>query len=304
MKEKRNKKITIEDLKTIASETIFSNDEVVVIKASKLPEFEDVKDFTFECFTIIVCTQGELDLYINGIKYHLDTERSAFLIPGNSIRKIDDEEKDPNFDAKIIAFAPNLLESVETLKQERWNIGYHLYKNPILSTDKRISYKTYLFRELIFTMINEPQNPFTDESLRHLFISGFCDMLLTISKEIPKDLENAYKVSQADHVFRKFIDAVLYDNGTHRSVAYFAALLCYTPKHLSMVIKQTCNRSPLQIINDHAMRLIKHQLVHSEMSMKEIADMYRFANPSFFGKFVKAHTGKSPQQYRKIYRGE
>jgi AraC-like DNA-binding protein len=48
------------------------------------------------------------------------------------------------------------------------------------------------------------------------------------------------------------------------------------------------------------MEQIKFQLNHSDMSMKELADYFDFANPSFFGKFVKQHLGMSPMQYRAL----
>ena len=88
------------------------------------------------------------------------------------------------------------------------------------------------------------------------------------------------------------------DEGINRSVAYYADKLCYSPKHLSTVIKNVSGRSPLSIINAHAIDKIKYQLKNSDMSMKEIADYFNFTNPSFFGKFVKQHLGVSPQQYR------
>jgi YesN/AraC family two-component response regulator len=34
------------------------------------------------------------------------------------------------------------------------------------------------------------------------------------------------------------------------------------------------------------------------MSIKEIADSLNFPNASFFGKFVKLHTGMTPIEYR------
>ena len=62
--------------------------------------------------------------------------------------------------------------------------------------------------------------------------------------------------------------------------------------------KRVSGRTPISIINEHAMKLIKYQLKHSDKSIKEVANHFDFANPSFFGKFVKTHTGMSPMQLR------
>ncbi len=88
------------------------------------------------------------------------------------------------------------------------------------------------------------------------------------------------------------------DDGSHRSVTYYANQLCYTAKHLSTVVKKISGKGPLTIINEHAMEQIKYELKHSDKSIKEIADRFDFVNPSFFGKFVKEHTGMTPLQYR------
>ena len=88
------------------------------------------------------------------------------------------------------------------------------------------------------------------------------------------------------------------DKGMHRSVSYFANELCYTPKHFSKVIKQACGRTPLDLINETAVEHIKYRLKRSEKSIKEIAEEFNFPNQSFFGKYVKAHLGTSPANYR------
>ena len=88
------------------------------------------------------------------------------------------------------------------------------------------------------------------------------------------------------------------DKGMHRSVSYFANELCYTPKHFSKVIKQACGRTPLDLINETTVEHIKYRLKRSEKSIKEIAEELNFPNQSFFGKYVKAHLGTSPANYR------
>ena len=295
MQEEHIKTITIEDLKLVASETMFSNREIVAMKASVLPAFTE--SVYVKCFTIIVCLRGEFKLSINGVVHSLNEEQCAFIVPGSFINPLI-KEGPFDYDAKIVAFEPDIIEGVHSLKKEKWKIGCYLYRNPILHTDKKISYKAYLFKELLFTLIKEPQTPLIEDAIHHIFIASFCDLMMEISKNIPIGSESLYDIPKSHHIFKEFVDMVLSDDGTHRSVAYFAKQLCYSPKHLSSVVKQACGKSPLKIINEHAMRLIKDQLLRSDKSMKEIAEMFKFPNPSFFGKFVKANTGKSPQQYR------
>ena len=99
-------------------------------------------------------------------------------------------------------------------------------------------------------------------------------------------------------IARDFIQMVNADNGSHRSVSYYADRLFYSPKYLSSTIKEVTGKSPIQIINEHAVKEIKHKLKYTDMSIKEIADYFDFPNPSFFGKYVKTHLGMTPLQYR------
>jgi AraC-like DNA-binding protein len=127
-------------------------------------------------------------------------------------------------------------------------------------------------------------------------------MLSEISKLFPKEgTELSNRANRGNWIFRKFIELVMKDDGSHRSVAYYADKLCYSPKHLSTVIRQVSGRSPLSIINAHAIQQIKIQLERSDKTMKELTDEFNFANPSFFGKFVKQHMGMPPQQYRQFH---
>ena len=99
-------------------------------------------------------------------------------------------------------------------------------------------------------------------------------------------------------IARDFIQMVNADNGSHRSVSYYADRLFYSPKYLCTIVRQVTGKTPIQIINEHAIKEIKQKLKNSDLSIKEIADYFDFSNPSFFGKYVKNHLGISPLQYR------
>ena len=119
-----------------------------------------------------------------------------------------------------------------------------------------------------------------------------------INQLIPENKPNANQYNRGTLITRDFIELVNADNGTHRSVAYYADKLCYSPKYLSSVIKDTTGKTPMQFIQENTIKHIKYKLRHSNMSIKEVADSFNFPNASFFGKFVKLHTGMTPIEYR------
>ena len=125
-----------------------------------------------------------------------------------------------------------------------------------------------------------------------------CEMFAMLNEQIPHEERKNIQQNRATFITRDFIHLVNADNGTHRSVSYYADKLCYSPKYLCAVIKETTGKTPIQIIQENAIKQIKYKLKHSDMSIKEVADAFDFPNPSFFGKFVKAHTRMTPMEYR------
>ena len=71
-------------------------------------------------------------------------------------------------------------------------------------------------------------------------------------------------------------------------------------KYLSNTCKSNSGKTAYEWIIEYAVEDISRCLSHSDMSIKEIAGYLDFPNLSFFGKFVKAHLGCSPTEYRRI----
>ena len=63
--------------------------------------------------------------------------------------------------------------------------------------------------------------------------------------------------------------------------------------------KSWCFKGWETLVNEFIIEDITELLKYSEKSIKEIANYLEFPNLSYFGKYVKAHTGMSPTQYRK-----
>lgn len=68
------------------------------------------------------------------------------------------------------------------------------------------------------------------------------------------------------------------------------------------MVKQVSGQSVTTWIDTLLIDEIKSMLRNSNLTISEIASQLHFSNPSFFGKFVKAKTGESPQNLRKTLR--
>ena len=252
--------------------------------------------FRLDCLLMVFCLEGESTVSINGQHRALEAEHCAIMLPGTIVRSIKDSH---TCKLRIVAMSADFVKETVHVSKDAWDVGFYLYHNPIFPINRNASYRFYLSKELALASISEPPRPFLKTAKKHLFAAIFCELMAKLHEGIAdKSDAPCYRNNRSAHIFRRFMELVAADDGTHRSVSYYADKLCYAPKHLSTVIKQVSGVAPLAIINEHAIKCIKHELKHSDTSIKEVADRFDFVNPSFFGKFVKQHTGMSPLQLR------
>jgi AraC-like DNA-binding protein len=86
------------------------------------------------------------------------------------------------------------------------------------------------------------------------------------------------------------------------SAAAYAGLLHLTPDHLNDVIKQQSGKTVLMHIHERIMVEAKRSLLHTEFSVKEIADQLGFADAAYFNRFFKRMLGVTPVLYREQIR--
>lgn len=254
--------------------------------------------FRVDCVFLFFCSTGTMSFEMNGKLYTLGENDFLIVLP-NSI--ISNATVTPGVTSKLVGISTAFLQHMISMEKKMWNLIAYYYKNPVIhATEEDYSIFVY-YRELLVARINGEKHRYFKQVMHYLLSALFCELVAELSKFVPKEEREARdmsKFTRGELIFHQFIDRVMADNGMHRSVAYYADLLCYSPKYLSKVVKDFSGRTPLDIINDHAIEHIKRELRFSNKSVKEIAEQFNFSNHSFFGKYVKAALGVSPQQYR------
>lgn len=74
---------------------------------------------------------------------------------------------------------------------------------------------------------------------------------------------------------------------TQRTVAYYAAELCVTPKHLHKVSTDVSGRSPSYWIQQFTIMEIRHLLHHAKLTAKQVAVRLNFDTPSHMSRYMK-----------------
>ncbi|MBQ5663061.1 MAG: AraC family transcriptional regulator [Bacteroidaceae bacterium] len=286
--------VNLESFKEFPQSVIYFDGNIAILGNIEHFTLKNEKEVRLDCLMLCFCEEGEVSFNINHRRYILKKDFCAILPPGTIVGSGGDSFRS----IKIAAVSKGFFEEIICFNKETLSIMHYLYNNPIQPTGQATSYKMYLYKELFLTLIKEKVHAYSKQTRHFHFAGMICEMLARVSKKIPANIKVATKRERAAIIVHDFMVAVNTDDGSHRSVNYYADRLCYSAKYISYSVKQATGKTPLEIINAHAINQIKHKLKYTNMSMKNMADYFNFPNPSFFGKFVKKHTGLSPMQYK------
>lgn len=151
-------------------------------------------------------------------------------------------------------------------------------------------------REIQAEMADEDAS--TEEMLRVLL-----KLIILRSTRIWKQQHQLMEAEQqADVQFlRKFSQLVERHFKTHHTVADYAEMLFLTPKNLSKKISLLSKETPNDIIKNRIILESKRLLVHTELSVKEIAYSLNYEDDAYFIRFFTKNTGISPLSFRKQF---
>lgn len=276
----------------------YVDDNVVVAQnMEKLPYSNRM--IRLNLFIIVACMEGRIQLDINGKEYRLQAGEAFICLPTTIMSNM---LLSPQHRVRLIGFSTKFLQQTVKRGKAIDKAMYYLYRNPVFTKvseeETRDCYNFNLYYQLIMNKISNLSHLYQQEILGYLFSALFHEMLEGIQKHSDETEKTGMEINRNKHIFIKFMEELTVDGGMHHSVGYYADKLCYSAKYISAAIKEVSSRTPTEWINDYAIEQIKHQLEHSDKSIKEIAEMFNFPNQSFFGKYVKTHLGMPPAHYR------
>ena len=104
--------------------------------------------------------------------------------------------------------------------------------------------------------------------------------------------------SREQTIFDRFILLVNQHCREQHQISYYAERLCLTERYLGTIVRQTSGTTAKEWIDRALIARIKVELRHTDKSVARISEEMNFPNPSFFSKYFKRLTQKTPAQYR------
>ena len=88
------------------------------------------------------------------------------------------------------------------------------------------------------------------------------------------------------------------DYRKHRSIPYYADLLCITPKYLSEVSKKVSGMSASYWITRYTALDISRMLRNRQLTVSDVCRLFDFSSLSHFNHFVQKNLGARPSEFR------
>lgn len=243
-------------------------------------------------FEVLYLSKGSGFHVIDGNKYEIKPPCIFFMSPGQA-HKI---EFSSDIEGFIFIFTPEFYLINQTNQNRLIEFPFFFtirQDNPPLNL---LDENEVLFLESLFKRgISEIAK---GESFSVELLRSVLDLILTSCSVLYKTDENLLTKGKGHIVVKKFFQLVEENYQQNWSVAGYADQMAITPNHLTQTVNQLTGKTSSQIIKSKQVLEIKRLLVHTNLSVTEIATRLNFTDQSYFTKFFKREAGVSPLQYR------
>lgn len=244
-------------------------------------------------FTLIIfCTGGSIRMRMNLTEYELKANDVLVVLP-NSIGEYVELSEDCQL--AVIAYSGNNFSvdinasSVQMLKLITQNALFHF-------TKEELEDFLVIYRQMRKKIRNKDYVFFKREVLMSYMQVFFCDGYNRIAAN--NKLDRPHADSRQQLLFEAFLGQVRKHYVRQRSIAFYADILCITPKYLSQVVYKVSGRYAGDWIRDYVILEAKAMLKSKKYTVQQVSEILNFPNASFFGKYFKGTVGCSPRKYQ------
>lgn len=243
-------------------------------------------------FEVLYLQKGSGYHVIDGNKYEIKPHCVFFMSPGQAHKL----ELSHDIEGYIFIFTADfyLLNRSNQNSLIEFPFFYTIHQdNPplLLNKESDIQFFEALFRQGV-TEISRSEG-YSVEMLRSVL-----DLILTTCAARYQVPENLLSKGKGQILVKRFFHLVEENHQKNLSLSQYADMIGITPNHLTQTVKTLTGKTSSQIIKAKQLLEIKRLLVHTNLSVSEVASQLNFEDQSYFTKFFRRETGLTPIQYR------
>lgn len=279
-------------------QTLYMDGDIAILDSiNQLPI--DHGSIKVNIFIILACQSGKMNISINSKWYIVHANEFLLCMPGTMLN---DCMMSPDFQGTVICFSSRVVQETMRMDGTLWNKAFRIKEDPIVHVDHEGVELFQAYSRVINLRLRAVRRAYRKEVMTSLLCTCLYEILSELSSYV--NSPGSDLLQQKDLLFKRFLELLTAQEVKPRSVTWYADKLCITPKYLSTVCKIVSDKTAFEWINEYVMIDVRHQLKYSTRSIKEVSDYLGFPNISFFGKYVKQHSGLNPSDYRKQLRQE
>ncbi len=289
-----NEHMSLEDLKDKNIIKVdYSDNDIVIIDNVK--EFAKVDTTRIRMNLIAAVKKGKAEFNIGEQRLTFG-ENQLLICPPNTV--FTELMFSPDFEFKAFFFTNRMIQSFLHEKMNIWNETMYVYKRHVITLKPRDIQYLYSLYDMLQICIDAPAEEYIyrTECIMTVLGAGVLGLCGKLKVTMPEKKE--IKRTSGDNIFQQFLDLVNSNKSKAHTVEDFASELCISPKYLSVVCKKASGKTANEWLREHMLEEIRYYIRQTDLPVKQIAYKLGFANPSFFGKYVKEHFGKTPLQLR------
>lgn len=252
-----------------------------------IPKITDPIKFTSTCSIFV--KEGEGKIEIDLMTYNFKGPCIVNIRQGEIIQNA---EVSDNFDASFIVLSKRFCDNLFVLLKESNSYGTASMEKVTPIPENLIS-KFERFYSHIKDIFADPIGSNAYQAMVLAIASFFYECGTKCYLPVISGFQKP-----SSRLIEKFLSLVQLHFKKERFLDFYAALLEVSPKHLSRKVKEATGFSAVEWIDRFVILEAKVLLKATTMSIQQISDELNFANQSFFGKYFKKHTGKSPKDFR------
>ncbi len=268
--------------------------EIIVFESHEPMLHSGYFPLRFEALLIILWKEGYGKIGIDLKEYELRPNSMIMIQPQNYIEYTQTEERGH---AMIVVVSKKVVENLLPKLTDILPLIMHHRTEPVthLTDDEARGLQS------IYTLLQDKLQQRPTPYLKQKVFSILQAALFEITDIfLSRHSDDERRRTRKEEIMARFIIALGENFKTERSVAFYANLLCITPKHLSGVVREISGKTAGEWIESYVIMEAKILLRNSDMNIQEIGAYLHFPNQSFFGKYFKHATGYSPSEYRKL----
>lgn len=243
---------------------------------------------------IFFCCQGELRFEMDGSEYTINKDDVFVGYPNAMYNHF---EASFNLKCRLLCLTKSLLQEMLYPRQGIWNKTLFLKKHYIIHLSEEEVIMQNCMNTVLAHNLKSNKTTFRKEILHSLVRCIIFELCRTLSTFVQS--ENTQETNQKKILFDRFISYLTSCDIKKQPLSFYADKLCVSTRYLTMVCREVSGRTAYDWICDYVQNDVRFYLLHTNLSIKEIAVKLGFCNLSFFGKYVRENLGKSPSEFRR-----